>query len=101
MSFISGTRNPQQFPSRLAILPVSSFSFSPSLPSLLCLSCSFLSFVPVQNLIPPGLKGLISPLLLVLFPRHPLKRAGTALASSDSFERRRQRRWLIPRNRWN
>lgn len=50
------------------------------------LSCSFLSFIPVQNLIPSSLKGLISPLLLVLFPRHPLKRAKTA-PGGRTFER--------------
>lgn len=47
---------------------------------------SFLSFVPVQNLIPSSLKGLISPLLLVLFPRHPLKQAKTAPDATDIRE---------------
>lgn len=57
-------------------------------PATLILSpAPFLSFVPVQNLIPSSLKGLISPLLLVLFPRHPLKRARTAPNGSDGRSR--------------
>lgn len=84
---LSGTRNPQQFPSCLAILPRRLFFLPhPFLPPSL-LSCSFLSFVPVQNLIPSSLKGLISPLLLVLFPRHPLKRARTVPGGSDGRSR--------------
>lgn len=73
---LSGSRNPQQFPSCLAILSAA-----------LLPPASFLSFVPVQNLIPSSLKGLISPLLLVLFPRHPLKRAGTVPDGSDGRSR--------------
>lgn len=74
---LSGSRNPQQLLSCLAILPA----------ALILSPTPFLSFVPVQNLIPSSLKGLISPLLLVLFPRHPLKRARTAPDGSDGRSR--------------
>lgn len=74
---LSGSRNPQQLPSCLAILPA----------ALILSPAPFLSFVPVQNLIPSSLKGLISPLLLVLFPRHPLKRVRTAPDGSDGRSR--------------
>lgn len=80
---LSGSRNPQQLPSCLAILAAALIlSLPPPTPP-----APFLSFVPVQNLIPSSLKGLISPLLLVLFPRHPLKRARTAPDGSDERSR--------------